>query len=172
MAKCDMELIENTVNVTIQKINKITVLDRMKVLKDETFKNTEKLLYNFNTLREHVYNEDSYFEMMNKRSSGSIVRYSKTKAVPNDDEMMKFRRESLERSRSDLERVEKALKEVRGWKEYEVLQLRYFQKKPEGDTYTFGEIAELLEKDEKTIRIWKNKIVNEIAIYLFGSDAI
>lgn len=167
-----MELIENTVNVTLQKVNQITILDRMKALKDETFKNTEKLLYNYYTLKDHVSNENSYFEMMNKRSSGSIVRYSKCKTISNEDEMMKFRIASLERSKNDLDRVEKALNEVKGWKEYEVLRMRYFQKKPEGDTYTFEEIAETMGKDEKTIRIWKNKIVNEIAIYLFGSDAI
>jgi hypothetical protein len=166
------KLIEDTVDLTFQKMNSLTIIDRMKVLRDETFKNTEKLLYNYYTLKEHVSDEEGYFEMLGKRTSGSIVRYSKSKASFNDDEMVRIRAESLQRSKSDLDRLEKVLRKVNKRKEYKVIELRYFSKKDNGDTYTFEEIAEMLEKDEKTVRIWKKKIVNEIAIYIFGSDAI
>lgn len=144
----------------------------MKTLKDETFKNTEKLLYNYESLKEHVSDETGYFEMMSKRTSGSIIRYSKSKALVNNDEMLRLREESYLRSKNDLERLERALSKVKRRKEYRVIELRYFAKKENGDTYTFEEIAEKLEKDEKTIRIWKNKLIKEISINLFGSDAI
>src|SRR5690606_12932675 len=96
------KLIESTVEATILKINGYSLVDRMKALKDEIFKNTEKLLYNYMTLKEHVADESGYFEMLEKRASGSIVRYSKSKAVVNDDEMLRLREESYLRSKNDL----------------------------------------------------------------------
>jgi hypothetical protein len=152
----------------------------MKEIKSEAYKNTEKLLYNYNLLKEHVIDEEGYFGMLNKRSSGSVVRYSKSKAAVNEDEMLKLREESYKRSKSDLERLEKALSKVKGTKEYKVIELRYFRKKNNRDTYTFEEIAERLSKtegfpetlNEKTVRRWRSSIVNEISVYLFGSDAI
>lgn len=166
------KLIESTVEATILKINSFSLVDRMKTLKDETFKNTEKLLYNYNALKDHINDEIGYFEMMEKRTSGSIVRYSKSKAIVNDDEMLRIREESYLRSKNDLERLERALNKVKKRKEYKVIELRYFISKKNGDIYTFEEIAEKLEKDEKTVRTWKNKLIKEISINLFGSDAI
>jgi RNA polymerase sigma factor (sigma-70 family) len=166
------KLIEATINVTLQKINNIAIIDRIKLLKEETFKNTEKLLYNYNALKEHVSDETGYICMIGKKTSGSIVRYSKSKALTNDDEMIKLRLESYDRSKNDLDRLEKALAKVKGKKEYRVIEIRYLKKKESGETYTFEEIADLLNVDEKTVRRWKNNIIKEISIYLFGSDAI
>jgi RNA polymerase sigma factor (sigma-70 family) len=166
------KLIEATINVTLQKINNIAIIDRIKLLKEETFKNTEKLLYNYNALKEHVSDEAGYMCMIGKKTSGSIVRYSKSKALTNDDEMIKLRLESYDRSKNDLDRLEKALAKVKGKKEYRVIEIRYLKKKESGETYTFEEIADLLNVDEKTVRRWKNNIIKEISIYLFGSDAI
>jgi hypothetical protein len=152
----------------------------MKALKDETFKNTEKLLYNYKPLKEHVADEEGYFGMLGKRTSGSIVRYSKSKASFNDDEMIRLRAESLQRSKNDLDRLEKALRKINKRKEYRVIELRYFTKRDNGDTYTFEEIAEQLSQSgnynetlsEKTVRRWRSSMVNEIAVFIFGSDAI
>ncbi|MDD3173596.1 MAG: hypothetical protein PHF63_08050 [Herbinix sp.] len=168
----DTQLIEKTINATIHKINNITMIDRVKILKEDTFKNTEKLLYNYNTLKEHVTDEVGYYGMMDKRASGSIIRYSKSKAITNDDEMQRCREESYIRSKNDLTRLDKAMNKVKSKKEFKVIELRYLMKNDNGETYTFEEIAEILEKDEKTVRMWKNKIIKEISIYLFGSDAI
>lgn len=170
--KQTQELIESTVEATVIKLSGITVLDRMKAIKDETFKNTEKLLYNYNALKEHVKDEIGYFNMLYKSTSGSIVRYSKSKIIANEDEMIKFREESLRRSRSDLERIEKALSKVKRKKEYQVIELKYFSKKENGDSYTFEDIAEELGLTEKTVRTWKNKLIKEMSVYIFGSDAI
>lgn len=180
LADTQKELIEKTVNETILKINSITMIDRMKILRNETFKNTEQLLYNYNTLKEHVADEKEYYEMINKQSSGSIVRYSKSKAIANEDEMMRCRHESYMRSKSDLERIEKALNKVKYKKGYKVIELRYLSKKENGDTYTFEEIAEILSRSEeynetlseRTVRRWRSSLVQEIAIHIFGSDAI
>jgi hypothetical protein len=174
------KLIEDTVDLTFQKMNSLTIIERMKVLRNETFKNTEKLLYNYKSLKEHVADEDGYFGMLGKKKSGSIVRYSKSKASFNDDEMIRLRDESLQRSKNDLVRLEKAIVKVSKRKEYKVIELRYFTKKDNGETYTFEEIAEQLSQSgdynetlsEKTVRRWRCSIVQEIAVFIFGSDAI
>ena len=173
-------IIESTVNATVEKLNGVAVIDRMKILKSETFKNTEKLLYNYKILKEHVEDEEGYFHMLDKKTSGSIVRYSKSKATFNEDEMLRFREESYLRSKNDLVRLQKALDKVKRCKEYKVIELRYFTKKDNRDTYTFEEIAEILSSSgefsetlsEKTVRRWRSSLVTEISISLFGSDAI
>ncbi len=55
-------------------MNSISWLERQKVMKDEAFKNTEKILYCFNMLKEHVGDEKEYIAMMGKRKSCSVVR--------------------------------------------------------------------------------------------------
>lgn len=172
MDKQTQMIIESTINNTIDKMNSITTLDRMKAMRNETFKNTEKLLYNYNSLKEHVADENEYFDMLNKTTSKSIVRYSKNKVYISEDEMLKSREGSFLRSRSDVERIEKALNKIKKNKEYKVIELRYLQKKEEGDIYTYEEIADILQRDEKTIRTWKSKMIKELSISLFGTDAI
>ena len=97
------------------------------------------------------------------------------------------RQASYERSRNDVERIEKALGKIKDKKGYEVIELRYLTKKQgkEGskvteETYTYEEITELLagkygyneNLNEKTVRNYKNTLVREMAVLLFGSDAI
>lgn len=177
--------IKETITVTIdevfQKMNSISWLDRQRALKDEAFKNTEKILYCYNILKEHVADEEEYLGMLGKKKSGSIIRYSKNKTdAPDDDQMLKDRIESYQRSKNDVERIEKALEKIEGRKGYEVIQYRYLKRKEKDEVYTYGEIAEILagqqdyneNLNEKTVRGYKNTLVRDMAVFLFGSDAI
>ena len=100
---------------------------------------------------------------------------------------MRDRKASYERSLNDVERIEKALKKIKDRKGYEVIELRYLSRKQrkEGgklieDTYTYEEITEMLAGEngyndnlnEKTVRNYKNALIKEMAVLLFGSDAI
>lgn len=173
-------IIQSTVDTTIDKINSVALIDKMKAIKDETYKNTEQLLYNYKILKEHVEDEDGYFAMIYKNKSGSIISYSKNKVAYNEEEVISSRARSFDRSKNDLERLEKAIAKVNQKKEFKVIELKYFQKKLTGDTYNFEEIAELLSQidgypnslSEKTVRRWRSSLVKEISIHLFGSDAI
>ena len=86
-----------------------------------------------------------------------------------------------------MERIEKALKKIEGKKGYEVVQMRYLQRKKiiengkqTEEVYTFEEIADILSRqqgyndnlNEKTVRNYKNALVRDMAIFLFGSDAV
>ena len=51
------ETILVTIDEVFKKMNSISWLDRQKAMKDEAFKNTEKILYCYQTLKEHVVDE-------------------------------------------------------------------------------------------------------------------
>ena len=175
------ETILVTIDEVFKKMNSISWLERQKAMKDEAFKNTEKILYCYDVLKEHVANEKEYLQMAFKEKAASFITYSKNKVTkPDDDTILEDRKASYERSRNDVERIEKALDHIRGKKGFEVIDLRYLQRKNKDDRYTYEEIADMLagqqgynEKlNEKTVRNYKNKLVKEMAVFLFGSDAI
>ncbi len=184
--------IQETITVTIdevfKKMNSISWLERQKAMKDEAFKSTEKILYCFNILKEHVADEKEYIDMMRKEKSSSVVRYSRNKAEkPDEDQLLEDRIASYNRSKSDVERIEKALGKIKCKKGYEVIEMRYLQRKGKTEdgketeeVYTFEEIADILggqygyneNLNEKTVRNYKNVLVRDMAIFLFGSDAV
>lgn len=177
--------IKETISVTIdevfKKMNSISWLDRQKAMKDEAFKNTEKILYCYNILREHVADEKEYLGVIKKSKSCSVVRYTKNKIEkPDEDQLLSDRIASYNRSKSDVERIEKALKKIQAKKGFEVIEYRYLKRKPNDDVYTFEEITDILagrqgyneNLNEKTVRNYKNSLVRDMAVFLFGSDAI
>lgn len=186
------ETIAMTIDEVFKKMNSISWLERQQAMKDEAFKNTEKILYCFNILKEHVADEEAYLSeaylIFDRKKSGSITRYSKNKVEkPSLDQIKEDRLASYQRSKNDVKRIEKALKKIEGKKGYEVIQMRYLQRKKiteDGkqteEVYTFEEIADILSGqqgysenlNEKTVRNYKNTLVREMAIFLFGSDAI
>ncbi len=177
--------IKDTISVTIdevfRKMNSISWLERQKVMKDDAFKNTEKILYCYNILKDHVEDEKAYIDMIYKGKSGSIIRYTRNNAAaPEEDQIMDDRRASYIRSKTDVERIEKALKKIQGKKGYEVIKYRYLLRKDNDEIYTYEEITDILagqqgynkNLNEKTVRNYKNTLVREMSVFLFGSDAI
>lgn len=175
------ETIAVTIDEVFKKMNSISWLDRQKAMKDEAFKNTEKILYCFNILKEHVADEREYIGMMQKTKSCSVVRYSKNKVeAPDEDQLLADRIASYNRSKSDVDRIEKALAKIKVKKGYEVIEYRYLKRKEKDEIYTFEEITDILagqqgyneNLNEKTVRNYKNSLVRDMAVFLFGSDAI
>lgn len=182
------ETIITTIDEVFKKMNSISWVDRQRAMKEAAFKNTEKILYCYHVLKEHVGDEKEYLEMANKGRSGSIIRYSKNRPVPEDDEaILRDRRASYERSLNDVRRIEKALEKIKNRKGYEVVQLRYLDRKKKlergkilEEVYTYEEITEMLagqqgyndNLNERTVRNYKNTLVKEMAVMLFGSDAL
>ena len=184
--------IKETITVTIdevfKKMNSISWLERQKAMEEEAFKNTEKILYCFNILKEHVADEKEYIEMMQKQTSCSIVRYSKSKTEkPDEDILLENRIASYNRSKRDVERIEKALEKIKKKKGYEVIETRYLKRNKKIDNgkiveevYTFEEIADMLagqqgyseNLNENTLSNYKNVLIRDMAIFLFGSDAV
>ena len=182
------ETIAVTIDEVFKKMNSISWLERQKAMKEEAFKNTEKILYCFNILKEHVADEKEYIDIAKRGKSCSGVRYSKNKSEQEDeDQLLKDRIASYQRSKSDVDRIEKALQKIKERKGYEVIEMRYLKRKKQVEDgkqmetiYTFEEIAEILggqqgyndNLNEKTVRGYKNTLIHDMAIFLFGSDAI
>lgn len=181
VSKETKETILATIDEVFQKMNSISWIDRQKAMSNEAFKNTEKILYCFNVLKEHVSNEQEYLDIALHGKSKSITSYIKNGGGPvDDDTKLRDRMDSYRRSLNDVERVEAALEHIRDMKGYEVIEARYFNRKAGGENYTWEEIAGTLagsegysdNLNEKTVRAYKNKLIKEMAVYLFGSDAI
>lgn len=182
------ETIEITIDEVFKKMNSISWLERQKAMKDEAFKNTEKILYCSNILKEHVADEEAYLGMIDKKKSGSVVRYSKNKVEkPDEDQLLEDRIASYRRSKSDADRIEKALEQIRNKKGFEVIEMRYLKRRKGAEDgreteeiYTFAEITEFLagqpgyseNLNEKTVRNYKNALIRDMAVFLFGSDAV
>lgn len=155
-----------------------------KTEKTEAFKKTEKLLSYYAELKEHLENEKEYIEMIYRQKSKSVITYSKNSCEKDDEDLrIEKRIQSYERSCADIKRIEKALQKEKNKKGYEVIEKRFLEKKEEGEhytNYTYEEIAEILagngkyspNLNEKTVRRYKNKIIEDISIILFGLDAI
>ena len=124
---------------------------------------------------------DEVFKKMN-----SISWLERQKAMK-DEAFKNTEIASYNRSKNDVERIEKALKKIEGKKGYEVIEMRYLQRKKTvengkqvEEVYTFEEIADILggqqgyneNLNEKTVRNYKNALVRDMAIFLFGSDAV
>ena len=181
VSKETKETILVTIDEVFKKMNSISWLDRQKAMKDEAFKNTEKILYCYEVLKEHVENEQEYLDIAFHGKSKSITFYSSNGSAPKDEDLLLADRQaSYERSKNDIERIEKALDHIRGRKGFEVIELRHLQRKNKDERYTYEEITEKLagtgtynEKlNEKTVRNYKNTLIREMAVLLFGSDAI
>ncbi len=182
------ETIIITIDEVFKRMNSISWLERQKAMKDEAFQNTEKILYCFTILREHVADEEEYINMIQRGRSKSVLKYSANrKEAPSREQLLEDRIASYTRSKTDVDRIEKALKKIKGKKGYEVIEMRYLKRKKKTENgketeeiYTFEEIASILagqqgyneNLNEKTVRNYKNALVRDMAVFLFGSDAV
>lgn len=178
--KENKKLIEATIEEVFSKMNKISWVDRQKNMREEIFKNTEKLLYSYAALKEHLASEDEYLEIAFHGKSKSITSYTKNSfTTQTDDEIMAARLDSYYRSKSDVEKIEKALNSIKERKGYPIIEMRYLSARGD-EIYTWEEIADNLagthgfsdRLDEKTVRKYKNELIKEMGVLLFGSDAI
>ena len=174
-----MQTMEDAIREQHDKFCKLSFIERQKAVQSNTFKNTEKLLYNLNALEKHLENEEEYLAMAFHKNAGSIVKYQKNKAEkPTDDQLLMDRQKSYERSKHDYQRIKEALDAVSNHKGFSIIQLKYLT--PGHPKITYEELAEELagqdgfsdKLNEKTVRKYKDLIINEIATILFGSDAI
>lgn len=149
----------------------------------------EKLLYNYKRLEALVRNEEEYLTVELHGRSKSVTVYSAsgggTYKCADDiaEEVARERLANYERTASNFREVEKVLDLFRARKEFIVIRMYYFGEDADGNErtdnapqYTWEQIAlELSERgilrDEKTARRWRNNIINDIAVCMFGKPA-
>jgi RNA polymerase sigma factor (sigma-70 family) len=137
------------------------------------FKETERLLYSLPALRLKVAQDEEDLQnnqIVMKRKSVDIIRFSGMGSSGNlhdpEADYIESRKASMERTKREIQRIDRALETIQDDQYYEIIPMKYF------DNYTIDDIAERFEKDASTIKRNKNRLVNKLKIVLFGADAL
>lgn len=178
------ELIALTAEETASKIYLENITGQVNY-----YRIVEKLLYNYKRLDALVANEEEYLTVELHGKSKSVTVYSPsgggTYRAEEDivEEVARQRLLNYERTATNFREIEKVIDLFRARKEFDVIRMYYFGEDAEGNQrdqdapqYTWEEIAlELSErdilKDAKTARRWRNNIINDIAVCMFGKAA-
>lgn len=146
------------------------------------------LLYNYKKLAALVADEEAYCEVeyhagrktfsTTPQAKGFIQRKTEAEIV---EEMREEKQKQFKETKSGFDSLTRAISLFEGHKEFVVIRLYYFGEDINGDpreggTATWEEIAEELSdagilKEIKTARRWRNKIVNDMAVCVFGIPA-
>lgn len=153
------------------------------------FRAMESLLFNYKKLAALVADYEAYTHVELQGRSASISSYSPssgyTYRTEEDilDEMKRDKIISYHRTRARFEEIDRVVKLFAERKEFHVIRMYYFgedakgNERPAGaEPYTWETIAAELEgmgliRDAKSARRWRNKIVNDMAVCMFGKPA-
>jgi RNA polymerase sigma factor (sigma-70 family) len=138
------------------------------------FKETERLLYSLPALKLKVAQDEEDLKnglVKFRERSRDVIKPSQGGYGPSDPEAKEERyiadrMESMERTKREIQRIERALETVQDDEYYEIIPLKYW------DQLSPTEIAERLCCDERTYRRHKNRLVNKLKVVLFGADAL
>jgi len=139
------------------------------------FKETERLLYNYPALKLKLAQDEEDLEnglMMPKERSKDIVCQTGSSSYgPHDplsqaERYIAERKASMERTRREIQRIDRALETIQDDEYYDIIPLKYWDQIPP------AEIAERLNCDERTYRRHKNRLINKLKVVLFGADAL
>jgi RNA polymerase sigma factor (sigma-70 family) len=137
------------------------------------FKETERLLYSLPALRLKVAQDEEDLQnnqIVMKRKSADVIRFSgignNSNLYDPEADYIESRKASMERTKREIQRIDRALETIQEDEYYEIIPLKYF------DNCTIEEIAERLGKDDSTVRRNKNRLINKLKVVLFGADAL
>lgn len=153
------------------------------------YQSMELILRNYNKLRQLVSDYEEYIHVELKGKSNSIITYSTSSGgqYKTQDEILAELEQnkiaSYHQTRARFEEVDRVIRLYADRKEFVVVRMYYFGQDANGQqrpanvqAYTWEEIAaELSEigliRDSKTARRWRSKIVNDMAVCMFGKAA-
>ena len=153
------------------------------------FKAMEVLLYNFKKLAALIADEEAYCEVEYHAGKKSFAATPSSKGYYQQrteadiiEEMREEKQRQYRETKFGFERLSKAIQLFEKQKEFVVIRLYYFGEdiagnpRESGKTATWEEVAFELEeagilKEIKTARRWRNKIVNDMAVCVFGVPA-
>ncbi len=156
-------------DIEIKRLAKEAAIEAIKELMyqktDKRLHNTRLLMRNYNNLKEHINSKDDKVEIIVNIDNEvdfksdyvwleSVVR-SKTRTV----KMMKYVDDKLKY-------LEKKYKEKQEYEKYNAFYLFYI------DEMTNEDIQEKLSCGKNTVKRWRDSIINELSVLLWGIDAI
>ena len=183
--KSNIDIINENVKKTIEKtidsksvdiadiiIKKLNTSNRIK--KDIPFyKRVELLLYNYENLKEAVIQKEEAIKDLEEyglpEKSKSIVVYSSVGGSSQQDRYSelkeKYKLEKMETER-DLKRIDNALDKIKDDKYFDIIKYKYLNQE-ERKISTDEELAEVFNKDRKTITRNKKRLINKLVTILF-----
>lgn len=151
------------------------------------YKAMESLLYNYKKLKALVKDEEKYISITPPAKSADIVKFSSSSTHKSyedaQDELQQQRNVSYQRTKTRFDEVDRVVQLFKDRKEFHVIRMYYFgedaagnEREPDAAAYTWEDIAfELSEmglaRDEKTARRWRSRLVNDMAVCMFGKPA-
>lgn len=167
------EEVKRYINDTAKSV--IEELKNNNMLKRELsyYKRVELLLYNYENLKDAVKQKQEDIKDIERyglpESSKSIVRYSSGGGLTKEDRYVELKdrylREKIETER-DLRRIDNALEKIREDKYYGIIKLKYLNKEEE-KVSTDEAIAEIFDKDRKTIVRNRRRLINKLVTIFF-----
>jgi len=138
------------------------------------FKETERLLYSLPALKLKVAQDEEDLKnglVLPPEKSRDIVKpaqggYRMHDPDAREERYIEQRKESMERTKKEIQRIERALETIQDDEYYDIIPLKYWDLLPP------AEIAEALHCDERTFYRHKNRLVNKLKVVLFGADAL
>jgi DNA-directed RNA polymerase specialized sigma24 family protein len=138
------------------------------------FKETERLLYSLPALKLKVAQDEEDLKnglVLPPEKSRDIVKpsqggYRMHDPDAREERYIEQRKESMERTKKEIARIERAIETIQGDEYYDIIPLKYW------DLVQPAQIAERMNCDERTYRRHKNRLVNKLKVVLFGADAL
>lgn len=162
-------IIEKTVEKVMERVHKSNI----KAEEERNyFKETEILLYNYPALKLKVEQDEEFLMDPDATSarpvkSKDIVCFSGRAGHGLDiDRYTQGVKSSMMRTRQEVLRIDRALEAIKEDRYYDIIPMKYF------DGMSYEEIAERFDKDERTCRRNKNRLINKIKVMLFGTEAL
>ena len=143
-------------------------------LKDNSFKNVESLLYNYNKIKESIKDREEQIKDLKEyglpEKSGSITSIVENVVHENKNDQIENAISSLNqniyRTKVFIKYIDKVLKKFKDDPYYRIIKLKYFENK--GIEY----IAEEMQKDTSTISRNKSRLINEIKALLLPNELL
>lgn len=145
------------------------------------FKITEKLLYSYPTLK-HILSDKAAYTKVELQGRSGVVRFNPNAAWKSQEDRL----EELEREKEaefdttlkDFRCLDRVVQQFKERKEFVVVRMYYFNENADGSQRpedapqaTWEDLSAEIGKEVKTLSRWRNNIVNDMAICLFGIDA-
>jgi hypothetical protein len=146
------------------------------------FKIMEKLLYSYPALKRIVSDKAGYTKVELRERSKSVVGFSFNSQWKSKDdvidELEQEKEVEFDTTLKDFRRLDRVIQQFRERKEFIVVRMYYFNENADGTPKevdapqaTWEDLSAEIGKEIKTLSRWRNNIVNDMAICLFGIDA-
>lgn len=153
------------------------------------FKVMESLLRNYKRLEKLMGDEEAYCAVeqhSGRRWDRDLVKESRETYVQTDEERLEElreqRRQQYQKTLLSFEQLRSCIKDFEQEKEFAVIRLYYFGEnvdgtpREDGRQLTWEEITDILSEQDilrevKTARRWRNNIIDNMAVCLFGIPA-